>query len=107
MRKYLAVLVLTLAACSTTAPRGFDDYAADVLQGTDAIVQTTRTLLASGKLSKAEALLVANAAQHVRDGVEVARGVAVSKGQSAGTAQLRAAADELDAITAMLAKKGK
>jgi len=107
MRKYLAILVLALAACSTTAPRGFDDYAADVLQGTDAIVQTTRTLLASGKLTKAEALLVANAAQGVVDAVAVARGVAASKGEAAGTAQLRAAADELDALTAMLAKKGK
>lgn len=107
MRKYLAVLVLALAACSTTAPRGFDDYAADVLQGTDAIVQTTRTLLASGKLSKAEAMQVANAAQHVKDGVEIARGIAVTKGPTAGTAQLRAAADELDALTAALAKKGK
>ncbi len=111
LRLFLAAAFLALlTACApigTQAPRDFNTYAADVLQGADAAVTTTRTLLRAGKIKPDDAESVMKAAILARDGVAIARSTKATQGDVAGTARLRLAADSLDQLNAYLAQKGK
>jgi hypothetical protein len=102
---FLAFLMVFAIGCASTSARSFNDYAGDVLQGTDAVVQTARTLLAAKKISSSDAENVVKAAEVARDAVKVARETAARDGQVAGTARLRVAADALDKLSAYLATK--
>ena len=103
----LGLLVASCIACSNMAPKSFNDYAGDVLQGTDAVVQTTRTLLAAKKITSSDAENVLKMAETARDGVAVARQTAVTQGQAAGNDRLRVSADALNQLSIYLAGKGK
>ncbi len=110
LRLFLAaafLAVLTACAPIGTQPRDFNTYAADVLQGADAAVTTTRTLLRAGKIKPDDAESVMKAAILARDGVAIARSTKATQGDVAGTARLRLAADSLDQLNAYLAQKGK
>lgn len=102
----VAFVLAMLVACAPIAPRDFNTYAADVLQGADAAVTTTRTLLRAGKIRPDDAESVLKAATLARDGVAIARSTKAVQGDAAGTARLRLAADSLDQLNAYLAKKG-
>ncbi len=102
----VAFALAFVVSCAQMGPRSFNDYAGDVLQGTNAVVQTTRTLLAARKISSSDAENVVKAAEVARDGVAVARQTAATQGEAAGTARLRVAADALDRLNAYLLTKG-
>ncbi len=103
----VGLLVAATVACSSMAPRSFNDYAGDVIQGTDAVVQTTRTLLAAKKITSADAENVLKMAETARDGVAVARQTAVTQGSAAGQDRIRVSADALSQLSIYLASKGK
>lgn len=100
-----AVLCLATAVAGCATPpgaqgRGFNDYAGDVISTADNVVTATRTLLAAKKISPDDAENVLKAVDTAREGVKVARGVAVKDGAAAGQSRLRLAADALDGFAA-------
>lgn len=98
-----------MSACAAPAggePRTFNDYAGQVVMSADQVVTSTRTLLRAGKITPDDAESVLQAAELARDGVAVARGVAVKEGAAAGVSRLRLAADALDQLSAYVATKG-
>jgi len=110
LRLFLAaafLAVLTACAPIGTRPRDFNTYAADVLQGADAAVTLTRTLLRAKRIEPDDAESMLKGAVLARDGVAIARSTKAVQGDAAGTARLRLAADSLDQLNAYLATKEK
>lgn len=97
------IVALCLAGCASTG--GVPATEANILQGTDAVVQLARTLYQDGKLSPAEGQSVIDAANAVVASVEAARSASLAGDKLGSSAQLRAAADALDALAARLAAK--
>lgn len=105
---FIAAFVLALLVACATPPvqRDFNMLAGDVVQGADAAVTATRTLLRVRKITPDDAESLLKAAELARDGVAIARTTKAQQGDAAGTARLRLAADSLDQLNAYLAKKG-
>jgi hypothetical protein len=114
-----ALLVLATACAAPAAPKTFADRVADVLQTTDEVVTTTRTLLRLEKISPAAALKVAATAKTVKDGADMALSLSAqpcgptpplptcADVSTAATARLRLAAAALQALEASIAQGAK
>lgn len=103
----LVLICALLTACVTPGggerkARSFNDYAGDVLTTANEVVTLTRTLLAAKKIGSNDAESVLRSAEVAKEGVVVARGLALSEGQQAATARLRMAAGLLDQMKAYL-----
>lgn len=103
MRIKHLIIALCLAGCASTG--GIPATEANILQGTDAVVELAKTLYQDGKLSDAEGQSVIDAANAVVASVEAARSAGLAGDKLGSSAQLRAAADALDALAARLAAK--
>jgi hypothetical protein len=103
LRLFLASAALVISACTT--PVGSALTADNIEESLDAAMQIAKTLYQANKLSDAQATAIINAANAIYASAEASRASAAAGDKSSEAAQLRAAADALDALTASLAAK--
>jgi hypothetical protein len=103
-RYALTFLLILLSACASLnipAPTTFNQKALAAINSVDTIVQSTTTLLAAGKISKADAQQVHDQAVNLKTGIELAEQVHATN-PDAGDDKLAATITALTALQGYL-----
>lgn len=103
LKRSIVIVAIALAACATTGKNATDEA---ILTGAEAAYNVGKTLYLAGKINDTEAQAIIDTLRAVQGFVIASRSAAAAGDASTSAAQLRAAADALDALTARLAKKG-
>lgn len=104
-KRLIFLAAIIIASGCATPPGGFKLDADSIEQATDAVVQEFAVLYQAGKLNKAQAQAIIDGANAIYAGAEASRSSAATGDKATEAAQLRAAADALDSLTARLAAK--
>lgn len=105
----LIAMLILVSACATLnvpAPQTFNQKALAAYNSVDAVVQSTTTLLASGKISAADAQQVHDQAVNLKTGIELAEQIHATN-PTAGDDKLAATIMALTALQGYLTAREK